>query len=187
MAWMPSCLRELRVQLYRREKATNACMNPYYQESLMRRRRFTMKGVVMALLFGASSLLAQQQQPAAVTQSGAANATEIMARGQLDGQTAAQGVGTGGWMAGGVVTGLFTGLIGTAVIWAVAGSSDVTMPPDRRLQIANEPATYQQSYESSYGQKLKSRRKGAALGGGLLGTAAFVLIYLSATSGDDQY
>jgi hypothetical protein len=147
--------------------------------------RRTLKGVVLALVFGASSLLAQQQQPSAVTQSGVAS--DVMAKGQLDGQSAAQSVGTGGWMAGGVVTGLFTGLIGTAVIWAVAGSSDVSVPADRRVQIANEPPTYQQSYESGYGQKLKSKRKASALGGGLLGTAAFVLIYISATSGDSDY
>ena len=146
----------------------------------------TWKGVVLALVFGASALLAQQQQPSAVTQSGAPT-SDVMAKGQLDGQAAAQSAGTGGWMAGGVVTGLFTGLIGTAVIWAVAGSSDVSVPADRRVQIANEPPTYQQSYKSGYGQKLKSRRKASALGGGLLGTAAFVLIYISATSGDSDY
>lgn len=151
----------------------------------MFRKRVTATTVVLALLFGASSLVAQQTQPAAVTQSGTPSAAEVMARGRLDGTSAAQGVGTGGWMAGGVVTGLLTGLIGTAVIWAVAGSSDVSVPADRRLQIAGQDATYQQQYEAGFGEKLKSKRKGAALGGGLLGTAAFVLLLVSA-SGDSQ-
>jgi hypothetical protein len=146
--------------------------------------RVSTKTVVLALLFGASSLLAQQAQPSGVTQAGASN-TEVMAKGRLDGQTSAQSVGTGGWMAGGVVTGLFTGLIGTAVIWAVAGSSDVSVPADRRLQIADHPPTYQQAYEAGYGEKLKSKRKGAALGGGLLGTAALVLLVVS-SGGDSQ-
>ena len=106
-----------------------------------------------------------------------------MAKGQVEGQAAAQVVGTGGWVAGGVVTGVLTGLIGTAIIWAVAGSSDASVPADRKLLIAEQPSVYQQSYEAGYGQKLKSRRKSAALTGGLLGTAAFVLLYLSASSG----
>ena len=151
----------------------------------MHRKANTLKVVVVALLFGASSLLAQQTQPTAVTQSGVAaapSATEIMAKARLDGQGDAQSVGTGGWMAGGVVTGVLTGLIGTVVIWAVAGSSDVSVPADRRLQIADQPATYQQGYQSGYGEKLKSRRKSAALGGGLLGTAAFVLLLVSSSS-----
>ena len=130
----------------------------------MLRKRFTAKGLVLALLFGASSLMAQQTQPAAVTQSGNASSSELMARGRMHGQAAALQVGTGGWMTGGVVTGVFTGLIGTVVIWAIAGSSDVSVPADRRVAVADEPATYQQSYEAGYGEKLKSRRKGAALG-----------------------
>lgn len=151
----------------------------------MLRKRVTATTLVLAILFGASSLLAQQSQPAGATQAGSPSASEVMAKGRLDGTTAAQSVGTGGWMAGGVVTGLLTGLIGTAVIWAVAGSSDVSVPADRRLQIAEQPATYQQQYEAGFGEKLKSKRKGAALGGGLLGTAALVLLVVSA-GGESQ-
>jgi hypothetical protein len=147
-------------------------------------RKLTTRATILAILFGASSLLAQQQQPAGATQAGMPSAAEIMAKGRLDGTSAAQSVGTGGWMAGGVVTGLFTGLIGTAIIWAVAGSSDVSVPADRRVQIADQPPTYQQQYEQGYGEKLKSRRKGAALGGGLLGTAALVLLVVSSGSGE---
>lgn len=150
----------------------------------MLRKRITARVLVLSLLFGASSLFAQQAQPSGVTQAGATSA-ESMARGRLDGQTAAQSKGTGGWMIGGVVTGVTTGLVGTVIIWAVAGSSDVAVPPERRVQIANEPPTYQQSYEAGYGEKLKSKRKGAALGGGLLGTAAFLLLVLSA-QGESQ-
>lgn len=138
---------------------------------------------VLSLAISAGSLRAQQSNPVAVTQASADVSTaELTAKGQVDGQAAAQNVGTGGWMAGGVVTGLVTGLIGTAVIWAVAGSSDVSVPADRKLEIASQASTYQRGYETAYGQKLKSRRKGAALGGGLLGTAAFVLLYVSVTS-----
>ncbi|MEX2179222.1 MAG: hypothetical protein WD801_10960 [Gemmatimonadaceae bacterium] len=121
----------------------------------MHRKGLTAKGVILALLFGASSLVAQQpQQPQpTVTQAGQPTMSELMARGQVEGQSAAESVGTGGWMAGGVVTGLLTGLIGTVVIWAVAGSSDVSVPADRRIYIVEQPAVYQQSYQAGYGQQ----------------------------------
>lgn len=51
--------------------------------------------------------------------------------------------------------------------------------------IQSQPSDYQNAYSAGYSQKLKSRRKSAALGGGLLGTAAFVLLVLSA-SGSEQ-
>ena len=59
----------------------------------------------------------------------------------------------------------------------------MSVPADRRVEIAAQPPTYQSAYEAGYGEKLKSKRKGAALGGGLLGTAALVLIVLSAGDG----
>ncbi|HEU4993762.1 MAG TPA: hypothetical protein VFT29_03050 [Gemmatimonadaceae bacterium] len=141
---------------------------------------------MLALLFGASSLQAQQAQPSAVTQSSQASPSDVIAKGNLDGQAAARPVGTAGWMTGGVFTGLLTGLIGTVVIWAVAGNSDVNVPADKRSLIAGESATYQQAYQAGFGEKLKSKRKGAALTGGLIGTATFLIIYLSATSGGSQ-
>lgn len=90
----------------------------------MFRKRINTRVLVLSLLLGASSLFAQQTQPSAVTQPSQPSAAEVMAKGNLDGQSSAHSVGTGGWMTGGVVTGLVTGLIGTAIIWAVAGSSD---------------------------------------------------------------
>lgn len=63
----------------------------------MFRKRTTATTVVLAILFGASSLLAQQSQPAGAVQAGTPSASEVMAKGRLDGTTAAQGVGTGGF------------------------------------------------------------------------------------------
>src|SRR4051812_25752878 len=97
--------------------------------------------LLFAALLGSNSLRAQQQQASGI-QPSITNPTEVMARGHLDGETAATNVGTGGWMTGGVVTGVLTGLIGTAVIWAIAGSSDVNVPADRKLLIASESAVY---------------------------------------------
>lgn len=133
--------------------------------------------------------LSAQQQPAP-QQSGqpapaASTEAELIARAQLDGQNAAMNVGTGGWATGGFVSGLFVGLIGTGVTWAMAGSSNVELPPDKRLQIASSPASYQQLYERAFAEKVKSKRKSSALKGGLLGTATFVLLIVSA-SGSSQ-
>lgn len=107
---------------------------------------------------------------------------DAMARGMMDGKAAAQGVGTGGWLAGGIASGVALGLIGTGIIFAVASSSGVELPPERRVAMssAGETPVYQQAFQQEYERTLKSRRKGAALGGGLLGTALFLLLYSSA-------
>lgn len=140
--------------------------------------------LILALLFGASSLLRAQ---ATGPSTGTGGTAEEMARGRLDGQVAAQNVGSGGWFIGGVATGALTGLIGTAVIWVAAGSSDVSVPADRRLQIINQNSIYQQSFESGFGERLKAQRKRSALRGGLLGTAAFVVWYLASLSSEPDY
>ena len=136
--------------------------------------------LLLALLFGASSILAAQQPAPTAGQ-------EELARGRLDGQVAAQAIGTGGWFIGGVASGVLTGLIGTTVIWIAAGSTDVSVPADRRLQIVNQTAVYQQAFESGYGEKLKAQRKRSALRGGLLGTAAFVVWYLASADATSDY
>lgn len=140
-----------------------------------------------ALLLWAAPLAAQQaQSPVVATSATPApeNATERVARGSVDGQSAAGAAGTGGYFAGGFVSGVFLGLIGTGITYAVAGSSAVELPADRRVAIAGESSTYQQAYEKAYADKVKSKRKGSALGGGLLGTATFVLLLLSASGGE---
>ena len=139
---------------------------------------------LFVLLVPTAPLFAQQEQQAAVKQSGDATAVDGITKGRLEGEVAAQRVGTGGWFVGGFASGLVLGLIGTAVIYVAAGNSDTAVPPDRRLVIANQPSHYQQAFEVGYGEKIKSKRKGAALGGGLLGTATIVLLIVSASSGD---
>ena len=88
-------------------------------------------------------------------------------------------------MRGGVATAVVTQLLGTAVIWGIAGSSAVCVPEDRRLLIVNENPIYQQAYLSGFTEKLRSRRKSVALKGGLLGTAAFLVIYVSVAGGPE--
>jgi hypothetical protein len=82
-----------------------------------------------------------------------------------------------GWFLGGFGSGVLLGPIGTGIITAVAANSN----PQPRLMPDNVDAT---CYRSGYKGKAKSKNTWAAFGGGLLGTAAFVLIIVAATSGE---
>lgn len=142
--------------------------------------------VLMAMAMAASLTLgatttatAQQMQgePAAAT-------SDAAARAQLAGEQQANTVGTGGYFGGGYVAGLLLGLIGTGVSYAVAANSTTDVPPQVRVALAAESPTYQQAYQQAYTTRVRSRRKASALGGGLLGTATFLVLYLSANSGN---
>jgi hypothetical protein len=77
------------------------------------------------------------------------------------------------------VIGALTGLIGTTITYAVAATSTPQLPTEKKLIIADKPAEAQVMYEKGYADKVRSKRKSTALGGGLLGTAAFVVLVLS--------
>jgi hypothetical protein len=81
-----------------------------------------------------------------------------------------------GWMGGGLLSGVVLGLIGTGVIWAMATSS--TAQPDR-VPDGVESACYRAGYSA----RAKSINTSSALTGGLIGTAVFLVLVLSATSG----
>ena len=81
-----------------------------------------------------------------------------------------------GWMAGGFVSGILLGLIGTGISWAMASSSSVEV---NRVPDGVEASCYRDGYTS----KAKSRNSSNALTGGLLGTAVLVVLVVSATSG----
>ena len=81
-----------------------------------------------------------------------------------------------GWMAGGFVSGILLGLIGTGISWAMASSSSVEV---NRVPDGVEASCYREGYTS----KAKSKNSSNALTGGLLGTAVLVLLVVSATSG----
>jgi len=115
-------------------------------------------------------------QPASLT-------PDAVSRAQVEGQTAAMNVGTGGWFGGSLVSGVFLGLIGTGVSYGLAAASNADMPPEKKLTITSPDVTYHALAEKAYADKVRAKRKSAALKGGLLGTAAFVLLYASASSG----
>lgn len=139
---------------------------------------------ITLLLPAAGMAQVQQSSPQPAPAVAAPMTPEALSRAQLEGQTAAMNVGTGGWFGGSFVSGLFLGLIGTGVSYGVAAASNVEMPPEKRLMITNPDPSYHAFAEKAFADKVHAKRKSAALKGGLLGTAAFVLLYVSASSGD---
>ena len=106
------------------------------------------------------------------------DAASTVAAGQADGETAARSHGTGGYFVGGLASGVLLGLIGTGITYAVAASSATELTASELTATTAKGPVYQQGYKDGYAKQLKSSRKSSALAGGLLGTAAFVAIYL---------
>lgn len=131
----------------------------------------------LALALMAAPLTAQ----VAETSSRFSGAT--MAAGINDGTLRAESTGTGGYFAGGLVSGVFLGLIGTGITYAVAATSDVSVPASQQAEISEGSPEYAQGYRTGFGDRVKAKRKQSALMGGLLGTAVGVVILLSASGG----
>jgi len=76
-----------------------------------------------------------------------------------------------GWFFGGVASGFFLGLIGTGIIvLAASGSEPSFLPENADIN----------GYRQGYFRKSKAKNQSNAAVGGVLGTAAIVLIILSA-------
>jgi hypothetical protein len=131
---------------------------------------------VAIAVFTVAMPLQAQQQPAPAALSSNASAAEL-AKARLDGEVAA--TNAGGWFGRSVVIGALSGIIGTTITYAVAASSTPQLPTEKKLAIADKPQDVQVMYEKGYADKVRSKRKSTALGGGLLGTAAFVAFVFS--------
>jgi len=125
---------------------------------------------------------AYAQAPAAAPQPSATDSSAAAA--VLQGRALAETRGTGGRFAGGFVSGVLLGLIGTGIVYAIAGSDDTSVPALDAARLSTANPTYSLSFQQGYSERLKARRKSSALTGGLLGTLTFVVIYVSATSGN---
>jgi len=130
----------------------------------------------LAMAFIVAAPLGAQQQPAPVALASGSPAAEL-AKARLDGEVAA--TNTGGWFGRSVVIGALTGIVGTTITYAVAATSTPQLPTEKKLLLADKPQDVQVMYEKGYADKVRSKRKSTALGGGLLGTAAFLAIVFS--------
>jgi hypothetical protein len=103
--------------------------------------------------------------------------------GFVDGQSAAKtGYKSGGWSAGGVACGLCLGLIGTLVIGVAASGSHPAAPVTEMMRIDSTSQDHRVGFADGYEKFAKKRNVGAAVGGGLAGTALAVSILLLASS-----
>jgi hypothetical protein len=100
----------------------------------------------------------------------------------VEGREAASNVSTGGAFGIGFVSGLCLGLIGTAVAYVAQGPP--AQLPEERYSSLND-ASCRMAFKDGYNEAGRKKKKGAALVGGLLGTAAFVLVAVSASSGSN--
>lgn len=80
---------------------------------------------------------------------------------------------------GGVAAGVMTGLIGTGVATIIAATTD---PTPKQVDESVNQACYLQGYSG----KARNENTMNALGGGLLGTAVFVVAYLVITDNSDD-
>ena len=98
---------------------------------------------------------------------------------QARADAAASGAGQGwpwGWSARGLLGGAVAGPIGAGVAYAFAGRSSVE-PPDAGSALASDP-NYQNAYRESFAERVRNRRREAALVGGLVGTGVFLYVLL---------
>ncbi len=103
---------------------------------------------------------------------------ETLATGMLEGETLAASKGAGGKLGIGLAVGVLTGLIGTGIGYFVIGPEPMTAEAIQRQ--ANKSAEYQMGFKAGWEQKTQTKKRNAFLAGGLLGTAAFVAILVSA-------
>jgi hypothetical protein len=103
----------------------------------------------------------------------------LILQAQAAGTASGARIGAGGWFAGGFVSGLLLGLAGTGVTWALANYSEVQLPVEKQAFVGNETGTYRQLYEKSFSDRVRMKRKSAALKGGLVGTGIVLTLFLS--------
>ena len=102
--------------------------------------------------------------------------------GYVEGRLAAEFHGTPGWFVGGIGSGLAGGLIGTGIIWIFAGSSGTGLHEFELREIHSKGDRYYRGYIGGHQERMQSKRKSSALGGGLIGTAVGVIILISAAN-----
>jgi hypothetical protein len=124
----------------------------------------------LAVLIGARRGFVRTWQVTQMTSTGGGG---TLARGLIDGGVAAEGVDVNGRFAGGFAAGITFGLLGTLIVYNSAGSNVASLP----AWIPQHSPDYVAGFQQSYVTRLRDRRQGAALTGGLIGTLASVAIW----------
>lgn len=97
-----------------------------------------------------------ETQPAPATEPTMLNVNDCIERGKTDGRHAS----TGGSFFGGFVGGLFLGLIGAGIAYAVQGEPD---PPTTSKYNIGGDAQCRMAYSDAYGEEGKKKKRNAAL------------------------
>ena len=96
---------------------------------------------------------------------------KTFAEGVIAGEVMAEDYPTRGKVLGGFVTGLFSGLLGTGIGYFIVGRGDI-------LGLLIQSWEYQNSFAKGWDKKTRSRKRNAFLGGGVLGTMAFLAFFV---------
>lgn len=132
--------------------------------------------VIVAFFFATTGIAGAQGAPAPAPVQVPA-ATDTMAAGLLDGEMLAEGQRTSGKLGAGLGVGVLTGLIGTGVGYFVIGPEPLSAEALQRS--AGRSADYQLGLKTGWERKTRSNKRNAFLAGGLLGTAAFVAMFVA--------
>jgi len=142
--------------------------------------------LIVALLSVYSGPVFAQDDPAFATDSSKEEAQALdlpdnssWADCHMMGKRHGKNVGTGGSMAGGLVGGLLLGLIGTGI--AVLAQSESDPPAEYLFEMEDRGGECQYAYIEAFNSQSVSKKRKAALTGGLIGTAVLVMVVVAAS------
>lgn len=96
------------------------------------------------------------------------------------GRLAAESRSIGGSFGGGVLCGLLTSPVGAGILWAATRGDQV--PAYLMPSSQGKGADYSKGFADGYGERTQQKKRGARLGGGILGSVGFIALYLMATN-----
>ena len=96
--------------------------------------------------------------------------------GTVEAEILAEGIKTGSKVGLGIGIGLLTGLIGTGIGYFVVGPAPMT--PEALKKYTSGNNDYKIGFKAGWDNKTRSKKRGAFLGGGLIGSAIVLGIYL---------
>lgn len=141
--------------------------------------------VIVSFFFTASGVAAAQSassEAGQVAPRATTTGDDSMASGLLDGEMLAEGHRTGGKLGVGLGIGVLSGVIGTGIGYFVIGPEPLSAEALQRNM--GRGADYQLGLKTGWERKTRSKKRNAFLAGGLLGTAAFVAMFVAASGSE---